>query len=320
MQTLLNDIKLFEEYAILNNSGQHEIISEGERWRELNKLYAKILSDHKPEKTIEVTDPSVSWEGDRWRCQIFHSNRGWGITMRRNPALIPHLQSDLGFDLEKIVSLTDSSGLIIVAGPTGAGKTTTMASLIDYLSNKRKLGDTVTIEEPVEYSHADPLIFQREVGIDVGSFKNGVHEAMRQFPKNIVIGEIRHPDTAEAAVQAGLTGHRVFATLHAENISEVISRMFALLDDQHDELLPQAIQGIICQHLVHGVSGKTHCVYETLLVTPQVRSILSQGPTALPRLNHEMYQQGRKSLSEHAKSLVISGHLQVEEIVRWSTD
>jgi len=143
---------------------------------------------------------------------------------------------------------------------------------------------------------------------------------MRQFPRNIVIGEIRHPNTAEAAIQAGLTGHRVFATLHAKNIQEVVTKMFALLDDQHDDLLPQAMQGFICQHLIHGISGKTHCIYETLEATTQVRSILAQGAAALPRLNHEMYQQRRKSLAEHAKSLVISGKLQVEETVRWSTE
>jgi len=234
--------------------------------------------------------------------------------------VIPHIQNDLKFELDKLLSLTSGSGLIIIAGPTGAGKTTTMASLINYLSERGELGDTVTIEEPIEYSHSDPLICQREVGINVGSFHGGVHEAMRQFPRNIVIGEIRHPSTAEAAIQAGLTGHRVFATLHAENIHEVVTRMLALLDDQHDELLPQAMQGFICQHLVHGISGKTHCIYETLEATPQVRSILAQGASALPRLNHEMYQQRRKSLSEHAKSLVISGQLQVEEIARWSSD
>ena len=320
MKDQLNDIKLFDKFAILNRAGKHEILAEGDTWNELKDLYTRILDDHRPEKTIMATDASVTWQGDRWRCHIFHSDRGWGCAMRRNPSTIPHLQNDLGFELDKVLSLTNGSGLIIIAGPTGGGKTTTMASLINYLSLRGELGDTVTIEEPIEYSHSDPLICQREVGINVGSFNGGVHEAMRQFPKNIVIGEIRHPSTAEAAIQAGLTGHRVFATLHAENIHEVVTRMFALLDDQHDELLPQAMQGFICQHLVHGISGKTHCIYETLEATPQVRSILGQGPAALPRLNHEMYQQRRKSLSEHAKSLVISGQLQVEEIARWSSD
>ncbi|MCB2425754.1 ATPase, T2SS/T4P/T4SS family [Methylophaga pinxianii] len=320
MEKQINDIKLYASFAILNHSGKHEIVKEGDNWEELFSLYNKIIEDHRPEKTTLATDVSVTWNGDRWRCHIFHSDRGWGCAMRRNPSVIPHIQNDLKFELDKLLSLTSGSGLIIIAGPTGAGKTTTMASLIKYLSERGELGDTVTIEEPIEYSHSDPLICQREVGINVGSFHGGVHEAMRQFPRNIVIGEIRHPNTAEAAIQAGLTGHRVFATLHAENIHEVVTRMLALLDEQHDELLPQAMQGFICQHLVHGISGKTHCIYETLEATPQVRSILAQGASALPRLNHEMYQQRRKSLSEHAKSLVISGQLQVEEIARWSSD
>lgn len=320
MQEQLNDIKLFDRFAILNRSGKHEIINDGELWEELKNLYEEIMEEHRPDLTINATDASITWKGDRWRCHKFHSDRGWGCAMRRNPSVIPHLQDDLGFELDKVLSLTNGSGLIIIAGPTGAGKTTTMASLLNYLSERGELGDTVTIEEPIEYSHTDPLICQREVGINVGSFNAGVHEAMRQFPRNIVIGEIRHPNTAEAAIQAGLTGHRVFATLHAKNIQEVVTKMFALLDDQHDDLLPQAMQGFICQHLIHGISGKTHCIYETLEATTQVRSILAQGAAALPRLNHEMYQQRRKSLAEHAKSLVISGQLQVEETVRWSTE
>lgn len=316
----VSDIKLYEQFAILACQSQHEILDKGDYWEDLKVLYAQIMADHCPKSTTTASDPSVTWKGDRWRCHIFNSNRGWGCAMRRNPSVIPHIQDDLGFELDKLLSLTNGSGLIIIAGPTGGGKTTTMASLLNYLSERGELGDTVTIEEPIEYSHSDPLICQREVGINVGSFHGGVHEAMRQFPRNIVIGEIRHPNTAEAAIQAGLTGHRVFATLHAENIHEVVTRMFALLDDQHDELLPQAMQGFVCQHLVHGLSGKTHCVYETLQVTPQVRSILSQGAAALPRLNHEMYQQRRKSLSEFAKHLVITGELQVEEIARWEKD
>ena len=320
MEEQLNDIKLFEDYAILRKAGKYEVVSDGPKWNQLKSLYRMVMSQHRPEETTTASDASVMWEGDRWRCHIFHSARGWGCAMRRNPSEIPHLQNDLGLEVDQITSLTNGSGLVLIAGPTGAGKTTTMASLLNYLSERGELGDTVTIEEPIEYSHEDPLVCQREVGINVASFQRGIHEAMRQFPRNIVIGEIRHPDTAEAAIQASLTGHRVFATLHAENIQEIISRMFALLDDQHDELLPQAVSGLVCQHLVHGVSGTTHCVYETLEATQQVRSILSQGSSALPRLSHEMYQQRRKSLAQHAKSLVISGHLQNEEIARWNQD
>lgn len=321
MDKQLNDIKLFEEYAILSTAGKHEVIKDGDdEWTDLQSLYRVIMSQHRPEETTAANDASISWDGDRWRCHIFHSARGWGCAMRRNPTEIPHLQNDLGIEIEKLTSLTTGSGLILIAGPTGGGKTTTMASLLKYLSDKGELGDTVTIEEPIEYSHSDPLICQREVGVNVAGFKRGIHEAMRQFPRNIVIGEIRHPSTAEAAIQAGLTGHRVFATIHAENVEEMVSRMFALLDDQHDELLPQAVSGFHCQHLVHGVSGKTHCVYETLEATQQVRSVLTQGSAGLPRLNHEMYQQRRKSLQQHAKSLVISGHLQSEEIARWNQE
>lgn len=320
MQQQISDIKIYEDFAIISHAGKQQVLTEGEDWKELQSLYKVIMSQHRPEVMTMTADPSTTWQGDRWRCHIFSSDRGWGCAMRRNPSVIPHLHDDLGFDLNQVLSLINGSGLVLIAGPTGGGKSTTMASIINYLAERGELGDTVTIEEPIEYNHSDPLICQREVGVNVSSFHAGVHEAMRQFPKNIVIGEIRHPNTAEAAVQAGLTGHRVFATIHSESIQEVVTRMFALLDAQHDELLPQAMLGFICQHLVHGVSGKTHCLYESLQATQQVRSILSQGTQALQRLGHEMYLQKRKSITEQAKAHVIQGKLQLEEVSRWQTD
>ena len=318
MKPNLNDLKIYSEFAVATTGNEDQIIKEGEQWDALLSLYEEILDSYKPDNPTEVNDPSIEWDGDRWRCQVFNSAYGWGCALRRNPSKIPHLVDDLKFSPDEILALAKGTGLVLIAGPTGGGKSTTMASILDYLSQTQSLGQTVTIEEPIEYMHTNPLITQREVGVTVSGFFEGVHEAMRQFPKNIVIGEIRHPDTAEAAVQAGLTGHRVFATLHAENIADVITRMFALLDDQHDQLFPQALQGIICQHLVHGVNGTTYCLYESIKVTQQVRSILTEGTTALPRLNHEMYQQKRKTLSEFAQKLVISGQLLPEEVIRWS--
>lgn len=312
------DIKIYPQYAIAVSSGNTDVVnSEHPIWPEVASIYESVLSDNQPQKGTLVDDVSIEWLDENWRCHIFNCDKGWAMALRRSPNVIPSLSDDLGFEKSLLTSLTESTGLILFAGSTGAGKSTTMASLLQELSKAKTLGDTVTIEQPIEYRFSDPLVCQREVGIHVDSFKDGIHESMRQFPKNIVIGEIRHPDTAEAAVQAGLTGHRVFATIHAENIQEVCNRMFALLDNQHDELLPQALRGVVCQHLVHGISGATHCLYETLEVTKQVKSILIQGSESLQRLSQEMYAQGRKTLKQSAQAHMAQGFLQQEELTRW---
>lgn len=312
------DIKIYPQYAIATEAGHTEVIdNQNPLWTEIETVYKNTLLEKRPEKSTAVDDVSIEWLDNNWRCHIFNCDKGWAMALRRSPNVMPSLEDDLGFDKDHLTSLTQETGLILFAGSTGAGKSTTMAGLLQELSDTNQLGETVTIEQPIEYRFDDPLVCQREVGIHVDSFKDGIHESMRQFPKNIVIGEIRHPDTAEAAVQAGLTGHRVFATIHAENIQEVCSRMFALLDDQHDELLPQALRGIVCQHLVHGISGSTHCLYETVEVTKQVKSVLIQGSESLQRIYQEMYAQQRPSLKQAAQSHMARGLLQQEELARW---
>lgn len=317
----ISDIKIYPDYAVIYEKGDHKIInSESSEWAEINTIYAKLMDAHKPTSKTLTDDVSTNWLGDRWRCAIFHSDKGWGVAMRRSPKEIPSLERDLKLNTQELMSLTKGTGLLLFAGPTGAGKTSTMNSLMKHLDQEGQLGDTVTIEQPVEYMHHHPLIAQREIGLDVTSFHDGIHEAVRHFPKNIVIGEIRHPKAAEAAVQVALSGHRVFATIHAEDIGEVFARMYALLDDQHDELLPQAMLGVCCQHLLHSITGETHCIYETLYMNKQAKSVLSQGPDSIKRLYHEMYAQQRKTLEEKVSDLLYSGRVAKEEVERWVRD
>ncbi len=178
------------------------------------------------------------------------------------------------------------------------------------LLNSGELGVTITIEDPVEYLHHKDTIFQREVGTKVKDFKTGLVDAVRVNPTTIVIGEIRDTETALEAVRAGLNGHRVLATLHASSIKEAISRLWAFLNDQGDELLVQSLQGIVAQHLIHITNKKKYCLYEALEVDQKVKNILNQALDHNSQLTLnacDLRQKNRITLVEKKQKLIIDG-------------
>lgn len=259
-------------------------------------------------KNNETKDFTVEIEKQRYRVHLFNSFRGWNAALRRLPIEIMSF-NELGMDndsLNEILSICKGTGLTLFCGPTGAGKSTTMNTVIDSLYNSNDLGITITIEDPIEYLHNKDIIFQREVGrtdedkSHVKSFEQGLIEAVRANPTTIVIGEIRDSATALEVVRAGLNGHRVFATLHASNVKEAISRLWGFLDDQGDELLVQSLQGIMAQHLIHISDTKKHCLFETLEVDKKTKSILNQilDHNSQVTLNTELRQEGRLTLVE----------------------
>lgn len=315
------DIRLCEDFAAVRYQNGEKKIYEKERLADsiLEKLYLAILEEYQPSHTYETKDFSRTWNGGRWRGQLYHYTGGWMIALRQMPYKRPDLRR-FGFDVDSLVDLSAKTGLTLFVGPTGAGKSTTMAGMMYELQRRQLLGDTVTIEDPIEYLYDDPFIQQREVGVDVESFHMGIHEAMRQTPETIMVGEIRHPQTAEIAVQAGLTGHRVLATLHAESVEEACGRMFALLDDHHDELLPQAIQGIVAQHLVRNKDGRVLTVYETLRFTRAAKSVLAGGPDVLPQLVHEQSKQKSRTLKDSALHYLSAGLAERSDLKRWLDD
>lgn len=277
----------------------------------LNGSYYK----EKLEET-ETRDFTQTIQNKRYRCQLFHSNNGWNLTLRELASKILTWE-DLGFsdkDKQDILSLTAGSGLTLFCGPMGAGKSTTMTKVIDEIVTDN-FGTAITIEEPIEYLHKKNNIIQREVFTDTKSFSKGVIESRRQTPSLIVIGEIRDSETAIAAIEAALSGVKVFATLHAKSVQHAISKLWAYLDDQGDELLIDALSGIMTQHLIHG-NNRSICVYETLLIDDSVKNTLNnvlKGDTNINLLNHAQENQHRKTLKEQ-KSNLISKDFTLEQI------
>lgn len=282
-------------YSALDNSKRHQDVGAGFD-EAIDDLRATIYDKYRPQEHLHAKEFGYSWMDRRWRGTIYHHQAGWTIRMRAMPSKIARFD-ELDFEYESVMRLVRGEGLTIFAGPTAAGKSTTLLAAMDALRNEGRLGWTITIEDPVEFLHPSPMIEQREVGVDTESFDRGVIEAMRFSPDTIVVGEIRDSASADAAVQAGQTGHRVLATVHANSTADVVNRLFARLSEPQRRLLPTALQGIMVQRLERLPKGPPVALHETLYCTDSVRAVFEKGPEGLPQLNHQFDAQKVERMS-----------------------
>ncbi len=200
-------------------------------------------------------DFSEQLGGARCRIHIFYSARGLSYSIRLLAQSQPTLAGlNLHPNFEKILQL--QHGLVIISGPTGSGKSTTLAALIHELKVKKSL-NIITLEQPIEYFHSNQncLIRQREVGRDTPSFEQGLKDALREDPDVILVGELRDREAIQLTLNAAETGHLVFATLHASNVSEAIQRILSAfpsdIRDHTADQLAQVLQVVVCQTLTH---------------------------------------------------------------------
>lgn len=213
-----------------------------------------------PENALDHDTSYISADGQRYRVNFFHSLYTRGAVLRQIKTQIPELES-LGLPEDLLKSwVVRRSGLILVTGATGSGKSTTLASCLDYL-NHHYPRHVVTIEDPVEYLFSpDQCLFtQREVGTDTTSFAEGLRRSLRQSPDVILLGEIRDGLTASTALQAAETGHLVLATLHSSNVLDSLERLARLFDQAERagvlQVLSQQLIGILSQKLIASASG-----------------------------------------------------------------
>lgn len=224
----------------------------------------------------------------RFRCNVFRQRGAVGIVMRIVSDSIPGFES-LGLPVEVMKGFAESSrGLILVTGPTGAGKSTTMASLIDHI-NRNYSYNIITIEDPIEILHRNKksIVVQREVGSDTRDFRTALKFSMRQDPDVIMIGEMRDKETVEAALTAAQTGHLVLSTLHTQDAVRSVNRIidfFAPYErDQIRLLLAESLVGIVSQRLLRRADGVGRVLgTEILLATPLVQEyVKDEEKTAL---------------------------------------
>ncbi len=250
----------------------------------IRELVYSILTDHQRDRfeADRELDASYGIAGlGRFRVNVFRQRGSVGAVMRAIPASLAPLDV-LG--LPKIVETFASipRGLVLVTGPTGSGKSTTLASMIDLINTNRDC-HIVTVEDPIEFlhSHKTALVNQREVGEDTHGFAEALRHVLRQDPDVILVGELRDHETISMALTAAETGHAVYASLHTQDAPQSIDRIIDVFPSyQQSQIriqLAMSLQGVVTQQLLPKASGKGRCVAaEVLVATPAVRNLIRE--------------------------------------------
>ncbi len=277
----------------------------------LENLFLEVTSDHQKEKFAEVPELNMIYSipevKDRFRVNIAKSKGYFTFVIRRIQAYIPSFEElNLPPILKKLSML--KRGLIIVSGPTGAGKSTTLAAMIEYMNLNRSI-HIVTIEDPIEYVFEDKnsIITQREVGIDTNSFIDALRNVVRQTPDVIMVGEIRDKETAMSVLQLAETGHLILTTLHSPNVSQAINRILQFFPQEvHREILnyiAMNLSAIITQRLLprsDGLGRVPAC--EVMLNNARMQELIMDGN--LKKIREELDMFDSEGMSSMDTSII----------------
>jgi len=303
------------EYPVLSSQDTREIV-----YSILNNEQRKRLeTDWQIDLSYSVPNRA------RFRVNAFFQRASIGAVMRTIPTEIPQLE-DLGLPPVLEEFTRKPRGFVLVTGPTGSGKSTTLAAMIDLI-NQQRHEHILTIEDPIEFlhRHKNCVVNQRELGTDATSFAAGLKAALRQDPDVILVGEMRDLETMMTALTAAETGHLVFATLHTQDTAQTVDRIVdAFPPAQQHQVRVQlsiALQGVVTQQLLPTPDGKARvCATEVLVPTPGVRNLIREGKT------HQIYSalqtgasHGMQTMDASLVELVRSGKITRELAERRSS-
>ena len=254
----------------------------------------------------------------RFRVNVYRQRDAMGAAFRIIPFEIKKLE-DLGVPPSVANFASLPRGFVLVTGPTGSGKSTTLAALID-LANRTRSDHIMTVEDPIEFLHRHQkcIVNQREVGEDTWSFQNALKHVLRQDPDIILVGEMRDLETISVALTAAETGHLVFATLHTQDAAQTIDRVIDVFPPHQQQQvrvqLAGALQGVVCQTLAKTRDGRGRAVAtEVLVATPAIRNLIREGKT------HQIYsamqagaKHGMHTMDQHLADLVMKGRISYE--------
>ncbi|VAW43956.1 Twitching motility protein PilT [hydrothermal vent metagenome] len=255
--------------------------------KELHDMVYDIMNDFQRKEYEENYEIDFSFEIPglaRFRVNAFNQNRGCGAVFRNIPTEILTLE-DLNCPAIFKELIDVPRGLILVTGPTGSGKSTTLAAMVDYL-NKKEHGHILTIEDPIEFVHTSNkcLINQREVHRDTKSFENALRSALREDPDIILVGELRDLETIRLALTAAETGHLVFGTLHTTSAAKTIDRIIDVFPAGEKpmvrSMLSESLRAVVAQTLLKRVGGGRVAAHEIMVGIPAIRNLIREDKVA----------------------------------------
>ncbi|RNE59252.1 type IV pilus twitching motility protein PilT [Cryobacterium tepidiphilum] len=280
----------------------------------VNSALHSIMFDEQREqfeRELEL-DFAYTAGGARFRVNYYQQRNSIGGAFRLIPAGIKPLE-ELGVPASINQFAKLPRGLVLVTGPTGSGKSTTLAALIDLI-NRTRADHIVTVEDPIEFlhRHQKSLVNQREVGHDTHSFAAALKHVLRQDPDVILIGELRDLETISVALTAAETGHLVFATLHTQSAAQTIDRVIDVFpphqQGQVRAQLAATLQGVVCQTLVKKAGGGRVVATEILFTTPAIGNLIREGKTfQIPSAMQAGRAQGMHTMDQHLADLVTEG-------------
>ena len=296
--------------------------------RELEALVKSIMPERNCGEFENSSDTDFAHDiagVGRFRCNVMREHKGCAAVFRIIPAKVVSVeQLGISEEVQKLCHLT--RGLVLVTGPTGSGKSTTLCSLIDLINRKRS-EHVITIEDPIEFVHENKkcIITQRQVGVHTGSFKTALRAALREDPDIVLVGELRDLETVSIAIETAETGHLVFATLHTTSAAGTIDRLIDQFPPDRQEqvraMLSESLRGVISQTLCKKVGGGRVAAREVLLSIPSIANLIREGKTfQIASVIQTSKRLGMVTLNDALIDLVDAGQVEAKEAYMKAND
>lgn len=277
------------EYPIIRIDGEVEMQTQLEvlTGESIYTMIQSKMTEHHINQFKDTNDCDFSFEEPglaRFRVNLLKQNRGIAAVLRVIPSKILTME-DLGLDKVFHEICNFPRGIVLVTGPTGSGKSTTLAAMLDYINKTRK-EHILTIEDPIEFVHKSQksLITQREVHRDTDNFQVALKSALREDPDIILVGEMRDLETIRLALSAAETGHLVFGTLHTTSAAKTVDRIIDVFPSDEKEMvrsmLSESLQAVISQSLLKKIKGGRAAAHEVLIATPAIRNLIRENKVA----------------------------------------